>query len=58
MDSSQVDFIIENVEITIDVNYCYFAVLSFLLYDTGMSHIDIEIDSLRYLTSSSSSPRR
>lgn len=35
MDSSQNDFIIDNVEITLILNYANFGVLAFLLYDTG-----------------------
>lgn len=35
MDSAQNELIIENVEILDATNYCYYAVLAFLVYDTS-----------------------
>lgn len=43
MDGSQNEIVIENVEITGDLNYCYYAVLAFVIYDVGMSYYLLDL---------------
>lgn len=41
MDNFQDEFIINTVEIVNVLNYCYFSVLSFLIYDSGTSQYSL-----------------